>query len=618
MAGLLAIALVLFTNAAPAPAPASAPATAEDFNAKAQRSKDARNETSSLGASAPLRQIPAPVPAKRAAPRASDSDEEEMPERDEPESPPEDEADGGTERDDVETDDGASKPGADGGVTAATAGVDGGTGTTATPQAAQPSAAATESKSSKSAGFGPWAVVLTFLILMGAGAPLFIAFMAMTLVAALFAADVAIEAGVGFGDFISMIFSSGTDLEQGAVGIVKSQATAIPEKFWKVTKHLDVITIPLFTIAGAIMTRGGISGRLVRFARALVGFLPGGLAVASLTACVLFAALTGSSAVTIIAIGGIIFPALVAANYPQRFSLGLMTTGGAIGILVPPSLPLIIYSIVANQAMAGTKIPYRVGVNELFIAGVLPGILCVVLIAIYAARTSYKFNVTRDRFSGAELWAAFKSAALSLLLPVILLVGLYGGFVTAVDLSAIAVVYAFVVEVFIHREIKLRDVPSILVEAMELVGSILVILLAAFGFTWFMTDQKIPDLCVAFIKNLVQSPELFLLAVNVLLLIVGCLMDVFSALVVVAPLIVPLAFAYNINLVHLGIIFVVNLEIGFATPPFGINLFISSSFFKKSVPEIFRATLPYILLLLAALLIVTYVPGLATWLVPAK
>ncbi len=185
-------------------------------------------------------------------------------------------------------------------------------------------------------------------------------------------------------------------------------------------------------------------------------------------------------------------------------------------------------------------------------------------------------------------------------------------------MSAYAVVYAFVIEVFVHREVKLRDVPSILVDAMELVGTILVILLAAFGFTWFMTDQKIPDLCVAFIQSVVKSPELFLLAVNVLLLIVGCLMDIFSGLVIVAPLVVPLAFAYNINLVHLGIIFVVNLEIGFATPPFGINLFISSSFFKKSVPDVFRATLPYILLLLGALLIVTYVPGLATWLVPTR
>jgi tripartite ATP-independent transporter DctM subunit len=597
VAGLLAIALVVFSGAGAETGAGANTGAGAGAVAQADATAGARAAT-----------------VKRTPARASDSDEDDMPERDDPELAPDDEADGGaTESDDTETDDVKPKAGAaDGGST-----VDGGVVPTA-PTPPTPPSAAVETKPAKTAGFGPWAVVLTFLILMAAGAPLFIAFMAMTLVAALFAADVAIEAGVGVGDLVSMIFSSGADLERGAVGVVTSQATAIPEKFWKVTKHLDVITIPLFTLAGAIMTRGGISGRLVRFARALVGFLPGGLGVASLVACVIFAALTGSSAVTIIAIGGIIFPALVAANYPQRFSLGLMTTGGAIGILVPPSLPLIIYSIVANQAMAGTKIPYKVGVNELFIAGVLPGILCVVLIAIYAARTSIKFNVTRDRFSGAELWAAFKSAALSLLLPVILLVGLYGGFATAVDLSAIAVVYALVVEVFVHREIKLRDIPSIAVEAMELVGAILVILLAAFGFTWFMTDQKIPDLCVSFIQSVVKSPELFLLAVNILLLIVGCLMDIFSGLVIVAPLIVPLAFAYNINLVHLGIIFVVNLEIGFATPPFGINLFISSSFFKKSVPDIFRATLPFILLLLLALLIVTYVPGLATWLVPTR
>lgn len=369
----------------------------------------------------------------------------------------------------------------------------------------------------------------------------------------------------------------------------------------QITQSPVLLAIPLFTLAGAIMTAGGISARLVRVMRAGLGWMPGGIALSTILACAVFAALSGSSAVTIIAIGGFLAPALE-KDYGKPFSLGLLTSCGAIGILAPPSLPLIIYGVVSGA-----------DINKLFVAGVVPALLTMGVLGVYGAIRGWK--LPRQDFSWPEFQVAFKDGILALALPILLLAGIYGGFITAAEASVLAVVYAVVVEVFIHKEVKLRQLPRITTDTMMLVGSILVILLMALALSAFLTYEQVPMKATAAIQQVVTTKIGFLLALNVLLLAVGCVMDIFSAIVVMTPLLVPIAQAFGVDLVHLGIVMVVNLELGFATPPFGINLFISSAFFRRPVAEIFKATLPFLLLLLAALLAITWFEGLSLWLV---
>ncbi len=369
----------------------------------------------------------------------------------------------------------------------------------------------------------------------------------------------------------------------------------------QITQSPVLLAIPLFTLAGAIMTAGGISARLVRVMRAGLGWMPGGLALSTILACAVFAALSGSSAVTIIAIGGFLAPALE-KDYGKPFSLGLLTSCGAIGILAPPSLPLIIYGVVSGA-----------DINKLFVAGVVPALLTMGVLGIYSAARGMR--LPRQAFDRAEFTVALKDGVLALALPVLLLGGIYGGFITAAEASVLAVVYAVVVEVSIHKEVRLRDLPGITTDTMMLVGSILVILLMALALSAFLTYEQVPMKATEAIQQVVTTKLGFLLALNVLLLAVGCVMDIFSAIVVMTPLVVPIAQAFGVDLVHLGIVMVVNLELGFATPPFGINLFISSAFFRRPVAEIFRATLPFLLLLLGALLLITWYEPLSLWLV---
>ncbi len=393
-----------------------------------------------------------------------------------------------------------------------------------------------------------------------------------------------------------------------------NMSTGIPMMtgLWKVKEAAILVSLPFFTLAGSIMTAGGISRRLVRFARALVGWMPGGLAVAMIFASTIFAALSGSSAVTIIAIGGILFTALTEQKYGEPFSLGLITSCGAIGILVPPSLPLIIYGV-----MAGTQPGIKTEIRDLFIAGIIPGTLCVLIMMAYAAYYGMRNKVPRPRFSSAEVWTAFKEGIFALLMPIILLVGIYGGIATVSEVAAVAVVYALIVEMFIHREIKPKQLPKIVIDSGILIGSILIILFVAMAFTNFIVDEQIPDLAAEYIVKVVHTRTGMILAINLLLLIVGSVMDIFSALVIFAPLIVPIATKapYNLDPIHLGIIFVVNLEIGFAHPPFGINLYVAASYFKKSVAQVTLAAIPFIALLLGALALISFVPELSLGLV---
>ena len=369
----------------------------------------------------------------------------------------------------------------------------------------------------------------------------------------------------------------------------------------ELTNSPVLLAIPLFTLAGAIMTHGGISRRLVRVMRATMGWLPGGVALATILACAFFAALSGSSAVTIIAVGGMLAPNLE-RDYGRSFSLGLLTSCGAIGILAPPSLPLIIYGVFAE-----------VDVNSLFIAAIIPGVLTVTFLGVYSAIRGMK--LPRQAFDLRELVGACREGALALALPPLLLLVIFTGLVTPAEASVLAVVYALIVECVIHREVALKALPQIAIDTMMLVGSILIILLMALAFSAFLKAEQVPQQATALIQDVIHTKIGFLLALNVLLLAVGCVMDIFSAIVVMTPLVLPIAQSFGVDPVHLGIIMVVNLELGFATPPFGINLFISSAFFRRPVAEIFKATLPFLGLLMVALLLITWWEPLSLWLV---
>ncbi len=378
-----------------------------------------------------------------------------------------------------------------------------------------------------------------------------------------------------------------------------------------------LISIPLFTFAGYIAAESGTPRRLVRLTRAAFGWFPGGLAIVAMVACSVFTAFTGASGVTIIAMGGLLMPALLKERYPERFTLGLLTTSGSLGILFPPSLALIIYSYVATTTAGANLADPLSGptVDRLFLAGILPGILLILLLSILAFRSGRHAARTTVAFSGRELLGAIREAAWEVPLPFVLLGGIYGGKLTVTEAAAVTALYVLIVEVFIYRDLPLRKLPAVTAEAMTLVGGILIILASAMGLTNFLIDAQIPMVILEQIETLIQSRLGFLLALNVFLLIVGCLMDIFSALIVVVPLIIPIAQRYGVDLTHLGIIFLTNLEIGYSTPPVGMNLFISSFRFKQPIVRVYAASIPFLLILLAALLLVTYLPDLSLVLV---
>jgi tripartite ATP-independent transporter DctM subunit len=360
-----------------------------------------------------------------------------------------------------------------------------------------------------------------------------------------------------------------------------------------------LVAIPLFTFAGSIFAEGGAPRRLVALSRELLGWMPGGLSVVALVTCALFTAFTGASGVTIVAVGGLLLPALVKAGYPERFSLGLVTTSGSLGLLFPPSLPLIIYAYVAGVA-----------VDELFVAGIIPGILLVVLLALWGARRGIHAGVGTTRFDRGRAWRAVREAVWEIPLPFVVLGGIYSGAVTVTEAASITAIYALVAEVLVYRDVPVRRIPTIVRSSMVLVAGILVILASAFGLTNYLIDAQVPMSILGWMQGAFSSKWTFLLALNGFLLVVGSLMDIFSALIVVVPLIVPIAEGYGVNLTHLGIIFLTNLEIGYSTPPVGLNLFISSYRFRRPILELYRASLPFLAILLVALAIITYLPAL--------
>lgn len=383
---------------------------------------------------------------------------------------------------------------------------------------------------------------------------------------------------------------------------VDSSALAI--EMYRLAEAPMLIAIPLFTFAGYVLSESGTPRRLVATSRALLGWMPGGLALVSLLACALFTAFTGASGVTIIALGGLLLPALVAERYPDRFTHGLLTTSGSLGLLFPPSLPIILLGYVA-----------AVSIDQLFVAGLLPGLMLLLVLGAYASYTAASHRIGRQRFDAATLRAALRDAAWEIPLPFVVLGGIYGGIFTITEAASITAVYVLVVEVGIYRDVKLRDVPRLLCDSMVLVGGILVILATALGLTNYLIDAEVPTLIFNWIQSYIHNKLVFLVLLNVFLLIVGCLMDIFSAILVVVPLILPVARAYGVDPVHLGIIFLTNLEIGYSTPPVGLNLFIASFRFERSVVHLYRASLPFLGLYLLVLLLITYLPQLSLWLV---
>ncbi|MCK4303906.1 MAG: TRAP transporter large permease, partial [Candidatus Eisenbacteria sp.] len=350
--------------------------------------------------------------------------------------------------------------------------------------------------------------------------------------------------------------------------------------------------------------------------RAAFGWVPGGMAIVAMIVCAIFTAFTGASGVTIVAMGGLLMPALRGERFSERFSLGLLTTGGSLGILFPPSLALIIYSYVASTAAGANLVDPLSGpsVDRLFLAGIVPGLLLIAMLSILVFWHVRGKEKTTVAFNGRELLAAMKAAAWEIPLPFLLLGGIYGGVLTVMEAAGVTAFYALIVEVFIYRDLPLRRLPEVTAESMTLVGGVLIILASAMGLTNYLIDAEIPMIILDGIQGLITSRLGFLLALNVFLLIVGCLLDIFSALIVVVPLIVPIALQYGVDLTHLGIIFLTNLEIGYSTPPVGMNLFISSFRFKQPIVRVYAASIPFLLMLLVALLLVTYLPEVSLFL----
>ena len=375
-------------------------------------------------------------------------------------------------------------------------------------------------------------------------------------------------------------------------------------ELYRVASSPTLIAIPLFTFAGFIMAESKTPQRLTRLSQGYLGGIPGGTPMAVLVACAFFTAFTGASGVTIIALGGLLYPLMLKEKYSKDFSLGLMTSSGSLGLLFPPSLPLILYGVVA-----------QVSIDQLFLAGIVPGLLMIGILSLYSMWKSTKFKIPRVPFDFKEARAALREAAWEVPLPFLILFGIYGGIFTVTEAAAVTVAYVLVIETWVYKDIHpLRQLPQLMINSMVLVGTILIILGTAMGFTSYLVDQQVPMQALAFIKLYIDDQLTFLIVLNVLLLIVGCMMDIFSAIIVIVPLIIPIAQSFDVNMVHLGIIFLTNLEIGYSTPPVGINLFIASSRFSEPVLRLYRATLPFLGLRLTGLLIITYFPALSLFL----
>jgi len=376
--------------------------------------------------------------------------------------------------------------------------------------------------------------------------------------------------------------------------------SAMPIEIFGIAEMPILLAIPLFTFAGYLLSESHAPARLVRLTGALLGWMPGGLALVSIAACAFFTAFTGASGVTIVALGAVLYPALNQAGYTEKFSLGLVTSAGSLGLLFAPSLPLILYGIVAE-----------VPIDELFLAGILPGIVMMFFMGGYSLWVNRSNRTPLSQFSVGELVGAVKATAWEIPLPFIVLGGIYSGYFAVSEAAAVTAVYVLIVEVLVLRDVDWRQLPKIIRESMILVGGILMILGVSLASTNYLIDAQVPEMLVGVVNRFVSGPVSFLLLLFVFLLILGAILDIFSALVLVVPLILPIAQIYDIHPVHLGIVFLATMQLGFLTPPVGLNLFISSYRFEQSIVRVYLATFPFLIMLLIAVLLITFWPGLS-------
>ena len=417
----------------------------------------------------------------------------------------------------------------------------------------------------------------------------------------------------------------------------------VAKDMFEAVKKEELLAIPFFVLAGNIMTQGTIATRLVDVARAAMGRTPGGLGISAVFACVIFAAISGSSPVTVIAVGGIMFPMLIRERYPENYSIGVLTSAGSLGIIIPPSVPMIIYAIMVGQTLMSVGkgmvdpetglLPggfetsvLEVSPNDLFIAGILPGLFIasvLVIYTLYCTRPNKEGNQivipVLEGGYGPNLWRQFKKSVFALLLPVMILGGIYGILgplrFTVTEAAAVAVVYALFVELFIHREMKLKDLPKILSDSGVMMGSLFLIIVLAIAFNKFLAERYIPQQAAEWLGAHVDTQWQFIILVNIFLLALGCVMDIISAILIVAPLLAPIAMEFGIHPVHFGIMFIVNLELGYLTPPMGINLFVASTVFDRPIIKVIRGSLPFLLLMLFCLVVIAWFPGLSTMLI---
>ncbi len=374
----------------------------------------------------------------------------------------------------------------------------------------------------------------------------------------------------------------------------------VPIEIYRIAEMPILLAIPLFTFAGYLLSESQAPSRLVKLTSVLLGWMPGGLAIVSLFACAFFTAFTGASGVTIIALGAILYPALSEAGYRENFNLGLITSSGSLGLLFAPSLPLILYGIVAE-----------VSIDQLFLAGIIPGLLMLAMLSGWSLWVNRGLRSTTGAFSWAQARSVLWESRYEIPLPFVVLGGIYSGYFAVSEAAAVTALYVIIVEVFLLREIKLRQVPQIMRNSMVLVGGILIILGVSLASTTYMIEAEVPARLFEFVRERISSPLTFLLLLNVFLLVLGAFLDIFSALVLVVPLILPVAIGYGIHPVHLGIIFLANMQLGYLTPPVGLNLFISSYRFKRPIMQVYMATFPFLLILLVSVLVITYLPVLS-------
>ena len=383
--------------------------------------------------------------------------------------------------------------------------------------------------------------------------------------------------------------------------------TVIAIELYRLIDTPMLLALPLFTFSGYVLAESGLSSRLVKFTSLVMGWMPAGLAIVSFLVCAFFTAFTGASGVTIVAVGALIFPALIAGGYNERYSLGLVTTSGSLGLLLAPSLPLILYGVIAQQM----DLPTPFSLRDLFLAGAIPALLMILSLSVYSIWATKDLPLIREQFDRAQVFSQFKELRWDMPLPLIVLGGIYSGFFAVSEAAAVTAAYVLTVYVAVKKEINPRSVPRIVKESMMMVGGILLILGVSLAFTNYLIDAEVPQALFSWISEFIESKFAFLFLLNVVLLLLGAILDIFSALVIMVPLILPLAISFGVDPVHLGIIFLANMQIGYFTPPIGMNLFIASYRFKKPISEIYRATLPFMGVLLIVLILITYVPEIS-------